>query len=434
MPSAQVSEVIKRADTQKSVPKPSSKARATAEIENSPRAQRDLEAHADMFPKGGPPSAPDKEESDEELDALMLELEAEVENEPLGFDVGNTDYIDELLEDESIDASSQADAELLQEALEGLFLSLETNQALADGMQTELTVHQEIVKENSIEELEKIDDYISRINEVSNIISAEIGTPIELDESELASLSQEEEDPELAELMRELDESDMDFSASEQAIEMYEQSIDRIIEIDENIESINDQQQIIYTQITALQVKLGILHENETRTKVSYKRKKQMKTGAKRAMTAVKYLVPVTAVPIKIAKASLAVVSLAKTIKHILNLKKLLAATKSPEVKSVLIYAIRQKSKKAVKKGLTSVGAGALSSAHSGIRGIYKKIKGTKGVERESYAKLLHGLAIKGDQEAGDVIRELVGTENMAAALENSSEGWGIVKSKLASK
>jgi hypothetical protein len=288
----------------------------------------------------------------------------------------------------------------------------------------------------SIEELEDMDEVHAHALEISSLISRPLGD-VEIDEADEAALGDMEQAPLsdddilLQELESELEGLDA-VSISSEMIKMYEDSVDRTLEINDTLETLIKERTDICRQITQLQVKLGILQKVVKKNKVSYKTRKKAKSGASKMALAAKYLVPVTSVPLKIISTSLAVISLAKTIKHIVNLKRLLQATKNEEVRELIRYAMGQKKQKAVKKGAKSVGLGLIATAQGGARAIYKKARGTKGKVRDESAKWLHNAARHGDVEAAAVVAELVGS-NLNEAIADA-DGWEIVTDKLKSK
>jgi len=84
---------------------------------------------------------------------------------------------------------------------------------------------------------------------------------------------------------------------------------------------------------------------------------------------------------------------------------------------------------------LTVAQIGSVAQGHSKARALYKTIKGTKGKEREANARSLQKMAMEGNREAADLVRELVGPTNIAEALDptSSETGLEIIMSKLAS-
>lgn len=382
------------------------------------------------------PIKPDDDSGDDGDDDDLKELEQQIEDEddsPFALIRTDTNWANEIIEDDTIDASTPEGIEQIQDAIEGLLLDLELNQALAPAMQQELEERGKLIKQLAPEEIEDIVSTFEKAEQFEEIISRPIVPEDEIDQQELQDISETQSLEQ--ELQLELQAEDI--SKAEQLLnfleQMSEDNIDRILQIEDDLVFLEEQNQIIYRQIRQLQEKLGIIREDETKSKISFKTKKRAKDIAKKGLLIAKYTAPVAEVPIRITQSTLAVISLAKTIKHILNMKGMLEQVENAEVKRILLYAISQKTQKAAKKGLTSVQLGLLPKSYTLGKAIYKKVTRTKGTVREENARSLHNLAIRGDREAAALIRELVGSGNIAAAL-NPEKGWDIVKSKLASK
>lgn len=397
---------------------------------------RDLgEKSKEIIPKNQ--LIPNEGDNDGDSPFTLQELEKELEDDDSPFTLEKTDtnWADDVIKDDSIDASTPEGIEIIQDAIEGLLFNLELNQALAPAMQQELEERGKLIKQLAPKEIEDIVNTFEKAEQINEIISRPIGPQVEVDEQDLLDISEESIEPELEALQLELQESDIPIAAQfAQFLEqMSEENVDRILQIEEDFVYLEEQNKIIYQQIRQLQEKLGILREDETRSKISFQNEQRLKKVAKTGLVAAKFAAPVTEVPIKIAQTSIAVISLAKTIKHIRNMKNMLATVNNLQVKRIISYTINQKTKKAAKKGLTAAQLGIVPTSYSVGRAIYKTVKKTKGKERETNAKSLHDLAIKGDLEAAALIKELVGSGNIVAALDQQA-GWQIVKEKLASQ
>lgn len=384
-------------------------------------------------------------QDDDEFNDFIKELEKELGDqpyEPFALERTDTNWADDVIEDDySFDPSTPEGIEIIRDTLEGLFIHLETNQILASSMQSELEQRANFIKQFAPKEIEDFVSILEKAEEVSNILSRPMGQQVEIDESELENTSQENEediDPELKDLELELQQNDI--SQIQQVSDFLEQTseenIDRILQIEDDLEFLQGQNKNIYRQIRQLQEKLGILGPDDKKGKISFKSEQRLKKVANIGLTvggtvAGQLATPVVEVPIKIAKTSLAAISLAKTIKHIQNMKKTLENIDNSEVKRITIYAMSKKTNKAVKKGLDVAQVGTLATGYSIGKALYKKVKGTRGKNREENAKSLHQLAIKGDMEAAALIRELVGSSNIVEALK--ADGWKIIINKLAS-
>ncbi|MBN9562367.1 MAG: hypothetical protein J0H14_16825 [Alphaproteobacteria bacterium] len=92
----------------------------------------------------------------------------------------------------------------------------------------------------------------------------------------------------------------------------------------------------------------------------------------------------------------------------------------------VLPYIIRQKTEKAVKKGIGSAGLGVLTTLYSMGRAAYKSISSTKGVRRSFYAHVLARHLITHEcQLAEAIVAELLSPNEMAILKTQNSDVVG---------
>lgn len=348
-------------------------------------------------------------------DSELAELERELENEPEEASFwADTDWANDLLE---LDPSNPKNRQEIEEGIQDLIQQLEINQTIAMGAQAELNVLGDTMNMLASNAIEDIVSTVEEAGEIDNALSNYLLSGEEISDLDLERDLQER----LNDLESGLDQID-------------DETIDRIIKAEENLDTLQGNNNYIVDQIRNLQEHLGVLRENEEKSKLSFGTRSKLKKAATTGMSVAPYLVPAAKQPVKIAGTALATISLAKTIRHIKNMRKMLDETSDPNVRDLIQYSIRQKIKKAARKGLTVAQVGSVGQAYSKGRALYKTIKGTRGEEREANARSLQRMAMQGNQEAADLVRELVGSTNMAEALDpTNTQGWEIIMSKLAS-
>lgn len=139
-------------------------------------------------------------------------------------------------------------------------------------------------------------------------------------------------------------------------------------------------------------------------------------------------------------------VSLGKTIAHCENLKDIKARydangysececlTASSDMAKdhdwigtkILPYIIQQKTEKAVKKGVSTVGLGVLTTLYSMGRSAYKSLNGTKGTQRSFNAHVLARHLITHECSlAQHIVAELLSPQEMAILMEKDSDVVG---------
>jgi hypothetical protein len=128
------------------------------------------------------------------------------------------------------------------------------------------------------------------------------------------------------------------------------------------------------------------------------------------------------------------VVALVKTLRHIHNLNKL-GRNKSmnPKTREALTYLMGKKKTKAGRRGAKVLQVGKPLKAYMGMKSLYKRAKGTKGKNREKFAKVLLTQARTGDADANAIILELVSKDNIREVMDPKTEGWKIIMDKMKS-
>lgn len=375
-----------------------------------------------------------KSKDDEDADFKALEEEAAAESDAEGELIPRDGGVyDDLIEDESVDPTTEEGVALIKDALDGLFLEMDVYKVQVEALHEELLTLDEANAQWTLEDIDEFADLMDQAEQVSAALASPMGREEPVDESEIArsdAAPMSEEDSQLAELEAQLDAAGPE-SIADFLLSSYEANLDRILQIGEQLAVLEAERQDVRRQITGLQLKLGILAKEEA-SGVSYKTGKNAKKGAQWALMGTKYLAPVLAAPIEIAETALAIVSTARTIKHIVNLRKLRQLTQDPRLRDIIQYAIRQKTQKAAKKGLKSLGAGIVATAYGAGKSVYKRVRGTRGAQREANARELVAAAGR-DPDAASVVRELVGADRMNEAVQ-TDDGWRIVFDKLASK
>lgn len=128
-----------------------------------------------------------------------------------------------------------------------------------------------------------------------------------------------------------------------------------------------------------------------------------------------------------------------KTYRHIKQLEHLLqnsglASQAKPGTKEAIIFCCKKKNKKLKRKGLGCIPVlGSIcNSAYTAGRSIYKRAKGTRGVERRQQASVLWQNTLLGDPLAIAACKEILG-ENVYGMIQGLSDGHLVLKKKLRS-
>ncbi len=369
-------------------------------------------------------------DNDNGVDDDLAELEDEVDDAPYEYETGS-----DLLDDDTIDPKTEDGLEMLMIEIEGKQVELQALRADKLAQATLVQLHAEALATfGTLEDVLAVERAYDQADEMTDLLSTPLDD-VEVDVEDGVDLSDDLAgvDDELAELQAELDAMPEDArTAGERYVDTYEEANDTLLDAQERLDDLLASEAELCETINALQVKAGILLKSDG-GKLSFATKAKAKQAAALGITTAGMVVE----PLELSRNVLAAVSLAKTVKHVLNLKKLKKTVTSPEVKSVIDYAMKQKTQKAGKKAVETVGGGIATSSLSMGKAVYKKVKGTKGKARTEQAKKLHALA-RGDvsggnqKEAADVVRELVGKSNLTEAL-SSEDGWKIIAEKLRS-
>jgi hypothetical protein len=356
---------------------------------------------------GSPPQDNTPDNSDLATDSELAELEKELDNEPEENSFKPTDisWTDDLLE---LEPSNPANLEDIQYGIQELIKQLEVNKVMTDAEQAKLKSLSDNMNKLTSKAIKDLGLSLEKAQEINNALSN--GSDLEGMEEMLDEVASNLE-------------------------QMEDDTIDELIKTEENLDTLQENDIVIAEQIRKLHEHLGVLDENEQKARVSFGTRSKAKKGATKAISAAPYLVPAAKKPAKIAGTALAAISLAKTIRHIKNMRKMLDKTENYEVSDLTEYSIKQKTKKALRKGLAVGQLGYVAKGQSILRGIQKRIKGTKGTERQNNARNLQTMARDGDLEAANLVRELVGSKNMAETLDPTSPkaGLEIIMSKLSS-
>jgi len=281
----------------------------------------------------------------------LAELEREAENEPEPPWGGDTNWANELLE---IDPSNPKERQEIQNGIQDLIQTLEINQKIADAAQAELKDLGNKIRILTPDAIEDIIAPLEKAGEIENALSNSFRLQEEISESELEDKFEVDDDlkrqnslEDLRNLELELEENETFVSPAEQIgqflAQINDETIDRIIEIEENLDVLQEKNKTIGEQIRQLQEKLGVLREDEVKSKVSFRTRNKLKKGATTGMSVAPYLVPAAKQPVKIAGTALATISLAKSIRHIKNMRTMLDRVSDPKVRSLIQYSIMQK-------------------------------------------------------------------------------------------
>lgn len=355
---------------------------------------------------GSPPQDNTPDNSDLATDSELAELEKELDNEPEenSFEA-DISWTDELLE---LEPSNPEDLKDIQYGIQELINQLEINKVMTDAEQAKLKSLSDNMNKLTSKAIKNLGLSLEKAQEINDALSN--GSDLEGMEEMLDEVASNLE-------------------------QMEDDTIDELIKTEENLDTLQENDIVIAEQIRKLYEHSEVLDENEQKSRVSFGTRSKAKKGATIAIAAAPYLVPAVKQPAKIAGTALAAISLAKTIRHIKNMRKMLDKTKNYEVRDLTEYSIRQKTKKALRKGLAVGQLGSVAKGQSILRGIQKRIKGTKGTERQNNARNLQMMARDGDLEAANLVRELVGSKNMAETLDPTSPkaGLEIIMSKLSS-
>lgn len=413
------------------------KSKTVDPIDVTPEEQSSTSSSSSLeFSSSSVPVSDDHESDDLESDDLELaELENEIDDEPYAYDTGS-----DLLEDDTIDPKTAEGLELLELEIEGKQLELQTLRADKQAQALLVQLHAEALATfGTLEQVLATERAYDQADEMSDLLATPVvDVDVDVDGDDGVDLSDgvDSLDAEIASLQAELDAMpDEALTSGERYAAMYEEANDKLLDSQERLEDLLAAEAELCETVNALRVKAGILLKSDT-GKLSYATKSKAKmAGATAVMTAGMFVEP-----LEFSGNILAAVSLAKTVKHVLNLKKLKKNTKNPETVSVIDYALKQKTQKAGKKAVETVGGGAAVSAYGVGKAVYKKLKNTKGKARIEQAKKLHALArgdsssdIAGSQkEASAVLKELVGSSNLTEAL-TKADGWKIIAEKLRS-
>lgn len=374
--------------------------------------------------------------NDDETD--LSELEEEVDDQPYQYETGS-----DLLDDETVDPSTAEGLELLEAEIEAKRFELTTLRADKQAQVTLVTLHAEALATfGSHKEVLATERAYDMADEMSDLLATPL-TETDVDSGDLAEFTSSVPDEtssslddEIAMLEAELSQMPEDaVSAGERYVLMFEDATDTLLDAQESLEDLELAEQELVATLNELSVKAGIYTKSKKGV-LSYANKAKAKTAASLGLLAAGAVFQL----VNLGQNIVAAVSLAKTVKHVLNLKKLKKDTNNPTTLAVIDYAIKQKTQKAGKKGIETLGGGAATFAYGVGKGAYKKLKGTKGKTRIEQAKRLHAMA-RGDEtsdiagslkEASTVVRELVGNSNLTEAL-SSDDGWKIIAEKLRS-
>ena len=219
--------------------------------------------------------------------------------------------------------------------------------------------------------------------------------------------------------------------------ERLNQTLEDIEQYEDVLADFMDQVDLIKTESEESEAKLKELFKRREEVApkrnhlLSYGTRKEMKKWGKRGMIALKLAGGVTEVALKVVSTAMAVVALVKTLKHIRTLASIAKDTKDPDVKEAIKYTIGKKKAKVAKKTGKLLQFGAVFTVYGGVKGVIKKLRGTKGKNRKHYAQILHKSARMGDQNAIDVIKELTGN-NYEEAIDPKN-GVSVLEDKLKS-
>lgn len=369
----------------------------------------DASALAELLALDGP--SPEAEAAQKEEDELRKELEP-YENEPL--------TLEQAAEQLTID-------------LDQLFFDLAFSESTSKGLEASVLAIEEANSNYSVEELESYEAKLAEIEEANAALAHPLNPQVPMlgPKPKALAAGLADEDALLNALAAEEDNEEVgpaDFGS----LQFLEENVAAMEDFARQLAALRQEQIVVRARIRELQAELRLLCGRDADVVDDFNKEKRAKKGGKLAMTAAKYLVPVTAAPIALAETVLAAIATAKTIRHILNLRKIRERTQNADVQALISYAIRQKSQKAGKMGLKTLGAGIGPTVYGAAKAGYKMLRHTKGVERERQAKALFAAAKAPDKDARDAVEELVGTDKVDQVLD-AEEGWKIVFNKLAS-
>ncbi|EKU99917.1 hypothetical protein Lepto7375DRAFT_2003 [Leptolyngbya sp. PCC 7375] len=378
----------------------------------------------------------------------LSELEQEVELEP-DYHMDGQEEDEDLYDllDSDIDNPDQKEKDII-EALERLKFDIDYETVSRDEWQKIYDANSKMLEDLDEDKIHEMLDLMDKITQVNNLLSEplidnDINEEDLVDElNDLEEEEEEEEEEKSSQLINEsVDDDDIkQLKKLEQEIDphqynsfdFYEDLCNNLIEAGERLlhheTRLNEKVELydkLLAQLGGYQIK---------KSKVSFKNRKRLKGVGSKVLTVAKYALPVTAAPIKILNQVKAGISLAKSIKHIFKLKKISTKTKNKTLKEVIDYTIKQKTKKCFHKGLTIGGLGVGNKVYKVSKAAYKKARGTKGKLREAQAKKLYELGQKGDKEALQTIKELVGGDkNMTETMKYGKDGWKIIMDKMKS-